>query len=305
MLFKNYEYFFAIIEEGTISKAAERLYISQPSLSKYLKRLEQNLGVELFSRECYPLQLTEAGRLYLKYVKDVMNTERNLQRNFEKINESIRGRVNMGITIWRSSVVVPKIYQGFREIYPDIQLGVYEGSHQKISGLLENDKVDFCIMHFPNRYGNFVYECLHSERILLAVNVKNPILQMINYTATMGMGRLAVEDFDLFKDEPFIMLKPGQNMREITQNFLDKRDIVPDILFETSNIITAVNMVAANVGITFVQENVIEPTAMLDKIILFEVDDITLRWDVGIAYKQNSPPSKPARRLIEYLKEVD
>ena len=61
MVFKNFEYFIAIAEEGSISKAAERLYISQPSLSKYLKRLEENFGEELFCRESYPLKLTKAG----------------------------------------------------------------------------------------------------------------------------------------------------------------------------------------------------------------------------------------------------
>ena len=68
MVLHNYEYFVAIVDEGSLTKAAEHLYVSQPSLSQYLKRLEANLGVELFDRSASPLRLTYTGERYYQYV---------------------------------------------------------------------------------------------------------------------------------------------------------------------------------------------------------------------------------------------
>ena len=75
MVFRNYEYFAAIVEAGSLTRAAEQLYISQPSLSQYVKRLEANLGVELFDRSTSPLRLTYTGERYYQYVLQLMKLD--------------------------------------------------------------------------------------------------------------------------------------------------------------------------------------------------------------------------------------
>lgn len=109
MYFKNYEYFLMIAEEGSISKAADKLYLTQPSLSKYLKRLEENLGVELFSRDRYPLALTQAGIIYKRYVEEIRAKERQLQQEFSEFREGLFGHVTLALTEWRSSVMLPAL----------------------------------------------------------------------------------------------------------------------------------------------------------------------------------------------------
>ena len=75
----NYEYFVTIVETGSLTKAAEKLYISQPSLSQYLKRLENSLGIDLFDRGTLPLRLTFAGERYYQYVLQIMKLEENFR----------------------------------------------------------------------------------------------------------------------------------------------------------------------------------------------------------------------------------
>ena len=82
MVLHNYEYFVAIVDEGSLTKAAEHLYVSQPSLSQYLKRLEANLGVELFDRSASPLRLTYTGERYYQYVLQMMKLDENIRREF-------------------------------------------------------------------------------------------------------------------------------------------------------------------------------------------------------------------------------
>lgn len=85
MVLHNYEYFVAIVEAGSLTKAAEHLYVSQPSLSQYLKRLEASLGVELFDRSTSPLRLTYTGERYYQYVLQMMKLDENVRREFQDI----------------------------------------------------------------------------------------------------------------------------------------------------------------------------------------------------------------------------
>ena len=80
MMFRNYEYFVAIAEAGSLTRAAEILYVSQPSLSQYLRRLESELGVELFNHRTSPLKLTYTGERYYESVKQMMRLEENIKR---------------------------------------------------------------------------------------------------------------------------------------------------------------------------------------------------------------------------------
>ncbi|SNT26151.1 DNA-binding transcriptional regulator, LysR family [Anaerovirgula multivorans] len=304
MIFKNYEYFITIAEEGSVSRAAQKLYISQPSLSKYLKKLEDNVGESLFYRDSYPLRLTKAGELYLSYVKDIMEKEKCLINEFSYLHNSESGHVHMGITVWRSSILLPRVLPTFKQRYPRITLHISEGSHQHLASLLEHEKVDFSITHFPNNYFNFSFEKLYSERILFCVNKKHPLLSDIKPLSQTEINTMNSEEFRLFYREPFILLKSGQNIRDMTQSYLDKQNISPNILLETSNIVTAVNMVKINMGVTFVPEAVLCDKESHEQLMFFSIDDSSFCWDVGISYKTEYSISKPVRLFIECLKEL-
>ena len=101
MVLHNYEYFVAIVDEGSLTKAAEHLYVSQPSLSQYLKRLEANLGVELFDRSASPLRLTYTGERYYQYVLQMMKLDENIRREFQDIKNQTSGRLRLGVALWR------------------------------------------------------------------------------------------------------------------------------------------------------------------------------------------------------------
>lgn len=304
MIFKNYEYFIQIAKEGSITKAAEKLYIAESSLSKYLKRLETTLGVELFSRKSYPLKLTPAGELYMNYIKEVSRKSNKLEQDFSYIRNSNSGKVVLGITVWRSSILLPAVLPSFIKANPYIKIEIKEGSHQYMYSLLEENKVDFCIFHFPNVYNNITFEHLTFEHILFAVNKENPILKSIDYVESPTINNLNSEDFKKFKDEPFIMLKKGQNIRELTQNYLNKENIFINQILETSNIVTAMNLVSANMGVTFVPEAVLNSIDLISNLVFFKIDNPPLNWEVGIAYKTNKLLSKESIIFKEHIKEI-
>jgi LysR family transcriptional activator of glutamate synthase operon len=304
MIFKNYEYFLMIAEEGSVSKAAERLYISQPSLSKYLKRLEKNVGVKLFYRDSYPLRLTDAGKLYLSYVKDIVQKEKRLTEDLAIIQNTETGVISIGITVWRSSIVLPIVLPKFKKQYPGIEVKVYEGSHQYMDSLMKLDKVDFSIFHRPNSYQDITFEHILYEKILFCVNSNHPLLQGLGKKQSHNyVGSISNDDFMRFRSEPFILLMPGQNIRDITQNFLNKLGIEPNIVLETSNIVTAMNAVKTGLGVTFVPETVLHIPEQAQGLSFFTVDIPPLQWEVGFAYKTGEAPGRQARLLMNCIRD--
>ena len=114
MVSKQDETFLAIAQAGSVSKAAQGLYLSQPAVSRSLKRLEEDLGVQLFDREAVPLRLTQAGERYLRYVRENQERERRLRQDLAQLEREPSGTVRVGLNFWRSSLVLPRVLPAFQ-----------------------------------------------------------------------------------------------------------------------------------------------------------------------------------------------
>jgi DNA-binding transcriptional LysR family regulator len=304
LIFKNYEYFMAIIEEGGISKAADKLFISQSSVSKYLKRLEDNIGITLFSRESYPLSLTGAGELYFKYVKEIFAMEKEFRNRIAEQREGARGVVKVGVAFFHSSIFFPVILPEFSRRYPNIHIEAHEGTSQDMIAMLEHGKVDFAIFQLPSSYSDIVFEHLVYEPILFAVNKTNPLLQSISYDPEREINHMGNEDFLRFRNEFFVLMKAGQNSRMLAQLYCNKLHFKPNIALETWNVSTVVNMVKAGMGVAFIPGAVLNLKEQTKGLLFFQVDDPPLQRELGIAYKSTNTPGRQATLFIGTLKEL-
>ena len=107
MFVKNPEYFLAIVKEHSISKAADRLYLSQPYLSQYLAKLEGNLGVTLLDRSHTPLRLTPAGELFYAYLERQDYLDRQLESDLRDLQTQKPQQLHIGVSTWRGSTLLP------------------------------------------------------------------------------------------------------------------------------------------------------------------------------------------------------
>lgn len=121
-MIRNPEYFIAIVESGSLTKAAKKLYLSQPYLSQYLKQLEQSLGVELFDHSVSPLTPTYAGQLFYRYLLRQIHQEENFRQLITDLKNEDAGRIRLGMPYWRASCTLPVIFPEFHRKYPKIQL---------------------------------------------------------------------------------------------------------------------------------------------------------------------------------------
>ena len=104
---KHAQYMLTVLQEGSITNAAKKLYVSQPSLSQMIKLVENNLGAPIFNRNTDPITLTFAGEKYIEAAKQILTINQNLAREIQEINEEEHGTIRFGIPVQRAMQVIP------------------------------------------------------------------------------------------------------------------------------------------------------------------------------------------------------
>ncbi|MGF0039219.1 LysR family transcriptional regulator substrate-binding protein [Peptoniphilaceae bacterium SGI.131] len=220
------------------------------------------------------------------------------------MNGKLSGKVAIGMTTWRSQIIFPKLLPLVKERFPNINITAFEGNHDYLENLFDTNKVDFCIFHLPNKYDGIVYEKIRSEKILLCVNSNNPIIRSLSYENISGFKEIKSKDFLIFKNSNFIMLKNGQNIRLLIDNYLNSLMITPNEIFETSNITTATELVRKNLGITFVPEDMMHTIGYSENLTFYHIKDSHLNWDLCVARRKDKPLSYISKVVVDTLKEV-
>lgn len=302
MFLPNYEYFLRILEYGNISKAAESLFISQPSLTKYLQRLEQELGTELFDRSQSPLKLTDAGICFYEYVKQVAEQEKTLLAKIDEIKHKGRAKITIGMALWRANVLLPEFLPIFMKRHPLIQIQLKEGSASVLENAIMNEEIDFSIVNLPVTYANVYYEPITDEHIFLVGSRSSPLVQRLTSNQFDGPPRHA--DIHVFAQQPFVLTQPGQHITAYVDDMLSRNNIELDCIFRTANVSTAVNLAAANVGFTFVPEIGTHSSHFpMKDVALFTVDSPPLKCTLVAVYKKNLYLSEASQIFIRELRD--
>lgn len=297
MDFKQFEYVLTVFEEKNFSRAAKKLYISQPSLSQYIGRIENRLGITIFDRTANPIKLTNEGEVYIETAKNILNLVEQMKRKFHDISKLNIGKLNIGLTPSKANYILPKILPCFKEKYPYIDLSITEASSSTLEELLAKDMVDICLMNLPLKNSNLEYVPILTERILLCAPH--------DYKFKKNSQNKDYPEIDIsdLKDEWFILLKPDQRIRQINNILFYKAGFKPKILLETMNIETAQRLTSEGMGFCFVPESAIM-YGLACQPNYFSLGNPALTWTIAIVFNKNAYKTKAAEAFAEITKTV-
>ena len=300
MFVKNPEYFLTIVKERSISKAAERLYLSQPYLSQYLAKLEGSLGAVLLDRSHTPLRLTAAGEIFHAYLERQSYLDRQLVSDLRDLQDKKRPMLHIGVSPWRGSTLLPDVLPAFTRQYPDVQVVLHEAPVPELEQLAADSVTDFCVMQVPNDLTNLSYELVMREHVFLIGHREHPLLQGREspYDRPEPFGSL-----HLLERERLIMLPPEWRLTKLLQNTFSVHNVEPQNILITTNNTTAINLVAENMGFAFLQESGISRTPYLDQLACFTIGEPPLTCPMAVVYKKNGFLSPAARTFIDLAKE--
>lgn len=249
MEFRAFRYILKIAETGTISAAAAKLYVSQPSLSQLLTGIERKLGTPLFDRSSSPLQPTVAGELYLRTARQILALDEEFHQRIDDMLHLASGRVVIGITPFRSAYLLAAFLPSFQKKYPGIHIGLRESTTMQIEEYARHGEVDYAISLLPVEEKAFLVTPLFDEELLLAIPPMHPIAK--EYSRNPGdadPAEMPALPLAAFREAPFIQMQSEQKLHERLMALCKDSGFTPKIQMETSSMEAAQALAGAGLG---------------------------------------------------------
>lgn len=301
MLSRTDKYFLTIVKTGSLSRAAEQLYVSQPSLSKYIKRLEAQLEAPLFDRSVNPMRLTECGILYLRYLQNLIDSEQQLLNQISEIQDHVRGTLRLGIPSFCGQCFLPQVLPLFSKEFPNVSIELYEKTGMKIEQALLNQEIDLAVLHSPIIHETLSLMTIAQERIFVAVQRTADQL-----TPAHSDGLLLREGtISDIMGKPIILPQVDQKLNRVALDFLRQFQYQPNVYTRTENVVTTLELVAQGLGIGFVPESGLHTVseAILGQLIFFIFPYHLSDWQLVAVTRQGSFMSPFAKRFVELLSD--
>ena len=228
MNIKHAQYMLTVLQEGSITAAAKKLFISQPSLSQMIKLVESNLGTPIFNRNTDPITLTYAGQKYIEAAKQILTINTNLQKEIDEINHEDHGTIRLGIPVQRAIQVLPFVLPRFKKKYPHVVVNVQEeGSATTESAVLDGSVDLACLTTYP-KHEELNYILVENEELVLLSSKNTDLAKRIAPGTPIDITEAA--------KETFICIKQGHSVRTTQDRLFVAKDMQPKIVLETGSI---------------------------------------------------------------------
>ncbi len=300
MDFRDFTYVIAIAKHQNITKAAESLYLTQPTLSKFLKTLESEVGQPLFRRLGNKYIPTYAGERYIEHAREILQLKKELDQEMGDIIKKNEGILKIGFPTMRGTYMLPCTLPVFRSLYPRVKIVIREENSASLVRLIQEGEIDIAFFNRFEDDKNIDYTVMSHEELLLVASKENPLCHMGVKIRGQKYPRI---DLRLLSDQKVIMLKPGQRTRGIVDQLFKKAGIEPQIILETGNIPAAAQLAAKNFGISFIMETHLRHIACKDKLSYFSVGNPNTTVDFVAAYRMNSYIPYHAQEYMKIVKD--
>ncbi len=268
---KDMRAFYAIVEEGNISHAAQRLDIAQPALSRQMKRLEQSLGVQLFERGSRRIRLTEAGRVLYTRVEHILGMVDGTVREITEIGSGVAGAIRLGTITTSGAMLLPELIAEFHRRYPQVTFQIWEAEGARILELLDNRVIEIGITR--TQVDSKLYESI--------ILPNEPLVMIMNRDQNCGENEQEVR-FEELKDRPLIIPLRWQSMFIANCR---KQGFEPNIICVSDSIVQDLLFAKMGMGIAMVP-----------------ISSKSLLTDGNLIYKRLVEPEMNTHTVVAWLK---
>ena len=296
---KQIEYIVKIDDEHSITRAVEKLFVTQSALNQQLLRLEKELGAPLFHRSKVDMRPTEIGQVYLDNAREILRIK---QRTYNLINDTTdakKGRLSIGFTPGRGSEMFTHVYPSFHQAYPNVIVEPHELSVHRQQQMISQGNLDIGFQTLSERQRtDSEYIKLGEEEIFLLVPSIHPAAEQLAATQTAS-APFPIANLTLFQYEPFVLMYKESTIRAITDEIFRKSGFTPNVLFETASNNTVLSMIEANLCCGVVPEYYVR---RLPKGISCFAFPTHPSWDIAANYRKNGYLSEAAKYFIELVR---
>ena len=305
--FLHLKYFLTVAEELNITRAAERLYISQQSLSNHISNMERELDVKLFTRSP-KLALTYAGNLLVDTASQILELNSQFLAKVSDINHHYLGVLRVGVSHTCGLALLPKILPRFREEFPMVEFSLFEGNSHQLEDELSHGRIDLMICFEPIALDNVTILPLNKQRLMLVV--PKSFMQLLFGEQADEIRRTFSNGADIqaFETLPLILIKKGNRTRSIVDQYFKEKQFKPNLILETENTVTTLVMAQSGVGITICPDLFLlampSGTGGTQDVDIFPLNDPSTLSTLVVAYRHDRYLSHFGERFVGMTQDL-
>lgn len=308
--FREIAMILAVGEELSFTRAAEKNYISQPALSKIVRKVEKNLGAAIFDRGSSPVRITPEGQRFIEYFRRLEQVRNELEKYCESLRRQKKADLVIGAPSFFCTYVLPPLVASFQMEHPGFSAKLIETNDAELRELLRAGVLDLGLTVEENMPADLKSFVLKSESIILAVPRANPINARLRDLA-LGesdlRGGLVNEDapcvsIGAFAGERFLLLKPGNDIRVRGLKICHDAGFEPQIVMELDQLLTAYRLAEAGLGVAFIRASIPCYAGFSPDLCLYRLDHPDTQRQIRAIFNDRALASERRKSFVAYLK---
>lgn len=284
---RHLTYFIEVAHQRSFTKAAQALHITQPSISKMIKILEEELDVILFYRSAKQIELTDAGKALLYQSQQIVNSFQNLTSDLADVINSKKGAITIGLPPMVGARFFPKIISDFTALHPQISLTLLEVGSQKVQVGIDDGSLDIGVVMLPIDENIFEMFPIIDEPMMLIVHPDHSLAQQ----SSVHLSQL--------KDENFIFFRKSFTLHERIITRCIEHGFSPNIVFKSSHWDFIAEMVAINFGIALLPKTICKELDQ-NRLKIIPLIEPMIHWRLGVIWKKDRYLSFAAKEWLTF-----
>ena len=283
---RQLKHFLAVAREQNFTRAAKKVNIAQPALSISIKKFEQQLGVQLFSRIDKQVVLTQEGRALKPHAQKILQQVDDATLAIDELKGLLKGEVRLGTPSMMGSYFFPKIIMAFKSQYPNLKMTVVEAGTQDIRKMLLAGEIDLGVIRNTDVPDDLDVDPIYRSEMVAVMSENHPFASQDTLT------------FDAFFQEELVMFKPGYFHRDFIDEECQRRGLEAQFSYETNLLPMILSIVKQDFAITALLELVTEHEPQTRGISF----DPPVFVDLALAWRKDGYLSRADRAFMEYIK---
>ena len=308
-MFKEMFYVYAVYQERSFTRAAQKLFLSQPTLSTMVKRAENRIGAPIFDRSTTPISLTPAGQYYIDQAQKIMKIHQDTANYFNLFHSSDPRQLRLGGSSFFLSYIYPSVVNRFKKQFGDIAIFLIELRNIDMISRLMNDTIDFFIEVDDMQHEYLDRVILGEERVIFAVPSAwsiNDQLTAYRYTSEDIQANKGADippvDPSVFAQCPFILLQEGNDSFRRAVDICHGAGFTPKVSMTTNQVLTSYYLAAEGHGISLIRDSIPSCATPTDQLYFYNIPCPLATRSIYLYYRNSPKYSLTAQAFLEFMR---
>lgn len=282
-----------VVEQRNFSRAAELLHLSQPGVSLQIRNLEKELGVKLMNRSPKWVKLTEAGELFYRRAKEMLNLYESLKLDLARLHDTVSGSLHIGASFTIGEYVLPRMFSSYAKQYPEVDMGMTIANSTEIASALRENKIEVGLIEGSIEGPDLQVVPFMRDELIIVAAESHPLV------------RAGGTEIALLQDQIWVLREGGSGTRSFSNRFFEQADLRIKRSYEINSSQGVKEAVAAGLGIAILSKWVVRREIETGQLMEISVPGLSLERDFSILRLTGHVPSRANEVFVERLVKLD